>query len=168
MSVPLTWLLVTFNCHISGASGIIETLSLRRSWLGALLSLLLLLLFFNFPNDIGLFVLKTLLAHDVVISTLDTNADLSCGSTSSVFSSCTWLCEGVHTFGGKLASIESALVVLVLSVDDLFVAEVFHGVFLWSTHFHLFNEFLLASDPGSLSIRQGVVLVGGLIWDIIQ
>jgi hypothetical protein len=37
-------------------------------------------------------------------------------------------------------------VVLIFTLNDLFVPEVLHWIFLRATKFHLFDEFLLASD----------------------
>jgi hypothetical protein len=123
---------MTFYTDICSACSVIEARSLHLL-LELLIRIPFLLLFFlfNFPNNISPLIFEALLCHYIIICPLYTDS-------GSDFSS--RLSERVSPFGREFATpVESTLVILILSVNDLLGPEVFHGVLNWTAHLHLFN-----------------------------
>lgn len=138
MLVPFRWLLifVTLDRHICSAGSIINFLSLNlRLLILRLVPLFFLLNFINLMQDICPFIFNTLLSHDVIVSSLDTDS-----SGAFCLRRTTGDCKWILSIRRECpSSVESALVVLVFSLNDLFVAKVFHGILVRPTEFHFFN-----------------------------
>lgn len=121
-------------------------------------------MFLDFANDIRLFILQTLFGHDIIVGAFGT------------YTLARWFDKGIDSFWRECPSVKSALMILILSFDDLLVAEVFHGIFVWAAHLHLFDEFLLPGDsceslvlPCGKYVRHLVprCLVGDIVEELV-
>ena len=134
---------VALDSHISSTGSIIDLLSLDlRLFILRWVSLFLLLNFINLMHNICPFIFDALLSHDVIVSSFDSH------STTNL-----WLDRPTRD-SKRILSIrrecptpcESALMILVFSLNDLFVSEVFHRILMRPTEFHFLNEIFLASN----------------------
>lgn len=163
---------MTLYSNIGGARSIIKAGPLHRR-LGRRLRLIALLLFLfliNLPHNISPFVIKALLGHYVIVGSFDTNCGsfLSSGNLLRLR-----LAKRVSPLWGYgHPPVESPLMILVLTIVNLLVAEILHGVFQRPTELHLLNEIFLTGDSGESLILpiHGVLVLGiiRLIRDVVK
>ena len=163
---------MTLYSNIGGARCIIKAGPLHRRLDRRLrlIALLLFLLFINLPHDISPFIIKALFGHNVIICPFDTYrcAFLSCGNLLRL-----GLGKRVSPLWRKSHTpVESSLMILVLTIVDLLMAEILHGVFLRPTELHFLNEIFLPGDAGESLILpiHGVFVLGviRLIRDVVE
>ena len=155
---------MTLYSNIGGARSIIKAgpFDRRLERRLRLIALLLFLLFINLPHDISPFIIKALLGHYVIVCPFDTYrcAFLSCGNLLRL----RFAKRVSPLWRQSHPPVESSLMILVLTIVDLLVAEILHGVFLRPTELHFLDEIFLPGDAGeSLILPIHGVLVLGVI-----
>jgi hypothetical protein len=154
MFVPFGWLLifVALNRNICSTSSVINLLSLNL-WLFILwwVSLLFFLYFVYLMQDICPLIFKTLSSHYIIVSSLDSN------DTSRFWlRGPTWYGKGILSFRRKCtSSVESTLMILILPLNDLFVAKIFHRIFMGPTELHFLYKVFLTGDSSKPLVLPG-------------